>query len=110
MEWTVTMHIPEHTDYDGHVYEEKTTTVKIPFACRQTVYYAYKRRKKWMLRKSEVIAIWATNMVGVELDNGEKIGDSSFDRLFTDKESAIDFCLRQNEKAKVKIIIPGWLR
>lgn len=110
MEWTVTMHYPECTDYDGYVHEEKTTTVKIPFTARQTVYYAYKHRKKWMLRKSMIVSIWATNMVGVELDNGEKIGDSYFDRLFTDREAAIDFCLRQNEKAKVKIKTPGWLR
>ena len=56
------------------------------------------------------MSIWASNVVGVELDNGERICDHSFDRLFVDREAAIDFCLRQNEKAKVKIITPGWLR
>lgn len=106
MNWTITMHSPESKDYDGYINEEKTEVFEIPFSYRQEVYYAHKKRKKWILEKCMVMEVWATNMVGIKLNNGEYISEHYFNRLFTNKDEAIDFCLRQNEKVKVKIKNP----
>lgn len=97
MSWTITMH-----ELDG------SKTYDIPFECRQVVYYAHK--KKWWKRKSEwvvsvcvVTGMWVTGVYGVILDDNEYIPFCDFDQLFTDKEEAIEFCLKQNTYAKVKV-------
>ena len=108
MNWTITMHSKERTDYDGFVHEAKTTTFECPFEFRQTVYYAYPlermfRKTRWVVRKTNISSVWASNIFGVRLDCGDYIHEDLFYRLFTDKESAIDFCTKKNQQLKVKI-------
>ena len=108
MNWIVTMHSPEYTDYDGFVHEEKTNTFECPFKFHQTVYYAFRekkpfRKERWAVRESQIISVWATNIFGVCLDNDEHITQNWFDRLFEDKEAAIEFCLKKNQQSKVKV-------
>ena len=108
MKWTVTIGSEEFTDYDGFKHDAWSKTFEYPFECWQDVYYAYKenrffRKPRWVIRKSKITGIWATNCFGVCLDNNEHIVEDSFDRLFTDKEAAIDFCLKKNRQLKVKI-------
>ena len=47
--------------------------------------------------------MWASNTYGVKLRNGDCIDQSQFKYLFTDRDEAIDFCLKKNERNKVKI-------
>lgn len=108
MNWTVRMHWPERTEYDGHVAQEKNEEYTIPFSCWQTVYYAHKKKwwKKnspWVVTKTEVLSMWASNTYGVQLRNGVCIDVSEFKYLFTSRDEAIDFCLKKNERNKVKI-------
>ena len=108
MEWTIRIHQPERTDYDGYVVPEKTEEYTIPFICWQTVYYTHKKkwwkkRSPWIITKSEVLSMWASNTYGVKLKNGYCIDKSEFKYLFTDRDEAIDFCLKKNERNKVKI-------
>lgn len=96
MTWTITLHSTQ----------EETCT--IPFESFQTVYYAHRKKwwdskSKWVISKCKVTGIWATNTYGVTLSNEEHIAESEFDCLFTDKESAIEFCLKKNAHSKVKI-------
>lgn len=97
MNWTITMH-KLFTD------EEHT----IPFECGQVVYYAHKKRQwkknsKWVLTKSTIVGVWATYAYGVTLENGTEICCVNFDELFTEREKAIEFCIKKNTHAKVKI-------
>lgn len=108
MDWTVKIHYPERTDYDGHTTPERTEEYIIPFECWQTVYYAHKKKwwkekSPWMITKTEVLSMWASNTYGVKLRNGHCIDESQFKYLFTDRDEAIDFCLKKNERNKVKI-------
>lgn len=108
MNWTITMHSPEYTDYDGFVHKEDVKTFECPFEFHQTVYYVYREKKpfrkaKWVARKSIVTSVWATNIFGVCLDNNEHITQNWFNRLFDDREAAIEFCLKKNNQAKVKV-------
>jgi hypothetical protein len=103
MDWAVTIHTPKVTDYDGMVYEDTTKHYFIPYNSRQDVYYAFKKRKKWVLKKRYVTGMWATNTYGVTLNDGDHIPADLFYRLFIDKNEAIEFCLKKNEQSKVKI-------
>ena len=108
MTWTVTMHINAYADYDGTMHAADTKTFECPFECFQDVYYAYPeermfRKTRWVVRKSSISSVWATNMFGVCLDTHEHIPEDMFHRLFTDKEAAIEFCLKKNNQAKVKV-------
>ena len=108
MKWTITTHIKQYTDYDGFVHEEKTKTFECPFEYHQDVYYVYPerhlfRKDKWVIRKSMITEVWATNIFGVCLDNGYHIHEDWFYMLFTNKEDAIEFCLKKNQQSKVKI-------
>ena len=78
---------------------------EVPFHPYQPVYYAYKKRKKWVLRKGIITGIWATNIVGVTLDNGWHIAEDEFKRLFKydDLDKAKDFCVKQSLREKVKV-------
>ena len=108
MKWTVTISAKEYTDYDGVVHDAATKTFECPFEYYQDVYYVYREKKpfrkaRWVARKSRVSSIWATNIFGVRLDNGEWIDEDMFYRLFTDKEEAIEFCLKKNQHSQIKI-------
>lgn len=113
MEWTIKMHWLEHTEYDGHVVPERNEEYTVPFTCNQVVYYAHKKKwwkknSKWVITKSRVVGVWATNTYGVEIRDsehiyGNHICESEFKYLFTDREEAIEFCLKKNAHAKVKI-------
>lgn len=108
MQWTVKLVIPEHTTYDGITVEQQEKEYNIPFELQEDVWYVH--RKNWLKRnppfvitKSRVTGMWATNMVGVILDGNNYVGDYEFDHLFTDREKAIEYCLKKNEHRKVKI-------
>ena len=109
MKWTITTHIKQYTDYDGYVHEAKTETFECPFEYRQEVYYAYPkerlfRKTKWVILKTRISSVWATNCFGVCLEyDGNHIHEDLFYRLFTNKEDAIEFCLKKNRQSKVKI-------
>jgi len=97
MGWTIIMH-----ELDGNL---KYT---VPFRCNQVVYYAHKKKwwkknSKWVVTVCVVTGIWVTGVYGVTLDNGEQIPFCDFDQLFTDKEEAIEFCIKQNAHTKVKV-------
>ena len=112
MKWIATVYEEEYVqcDEDETAVElkRKEHTFECPFECGQDVYYAYRerhlfRKDKWVIRKSRVIGIWATIIFGVILDNDERIVDNLFDRLFTNKEEAIEFCIKKNQGLKIKI-------
>jgi hypothetical protein len=108
MKWVIKRVVPEHTTWDGVHVEYQEAETEIPFDNGATVYYVH--RKKWwknrspyIVTKSTVTGVWATNVVGVILGGANYISEHEFDRLFTDKETAIEFCLKKNEHRKVKI-------
>ena len=75
----------------------------IPFEFHENVWYCHKRFGKYVVRESEIRGIWATNIVGVILDNNWHIWEDEFNRLFTNKNEAIDWCVKQNQRATVKV-------
>lgn len=75
----------------------------IPFEFHENVWYCYKRFRKYVVRESEIRGIWATNIVGITLDNNWHISEDEFNRLFTNKNAAIDWCLKQNQRGTVKV-------
>lgn len=108
MNWTIKLTVHEHKAYDGFPIERQERETEIPFACGDTVYYAH--RKDWskanspfVVTKSSVTGVWATNIVGVILNGNEHVTEDEFKYLFIDRDAAIDFCLKQNERRKVKI-------
>ena len=92
MKWKITI---EHDDF--------IREYDIPFKPSDTVWYCYKQRKKYVVRKSIIRSAWVTNIVGVQLDNGEHIEEDRFDRLFETEEEAVDWCLKQNQRSTVKV-------
>jgi hypothetical protein len=108
MNWVIKIVVPEYTTYDGISVERHEETFEIPFECCQTVWYVHrknwcKRNSEWVITKSKITGVWATNCIGVTLDNNDHIAEDNFDRLFTDRKAAIDECLKRNECRKVKI-------
>lgn len=108
LQWTVKLVIPEHTAYDGILVERQEAEYTIPFELQEDVWYVHrkrwwKRNSPFVITKSCITGMWATNIVGVSLSNGDHIVEDSFDRLFTDREEAIEYCLKKNEHRKVKI-------
>jgi hypothetical protein len=108
MNWIVKIVVPEHVDYDGIPVERQEKEVEIPFKRSANVWYVHK--KKWWKRSSPyvitkcaVTGVWATNIVGVILDNDNHISEDEFDRLFTSRDEAIEYCIKKNEQQKVKI-------
>lgn len=103
--YQIKMNYPAHTTWDGVLVEEKIVDKEIPFGLHEVVYYAYKKRKEWVLLKSRIDSVWATNIVGVRLYNDWCVTEDNFDRLFRedDLEKAIDFCVKQSKRAKIKI-------
>ena len=82
--------------FDSSVQEERV----IPF---ENVWYCYKKGRKYVVRESEIRGIWATNIVGIILDNNWHISENEFNRLFKDKNKAIDWCVKQNQRGTVKV-------
>ena len=98
MEWVIEKRL-------GNSIEARFT---IPFKVSQVVYYAHKKKwwkknSKWVVSVCVVTGVWATNTYGVTLDNGDQIYYGDFDLLFTDKEEAIEYCIKKNAHAKVKV-------
>ena len=108
MEWTIKMHQPERTEYDGYVVHEKNYEYTIPFTSGQDVYYVHKKkfwkkRSPWVITKSCVIGVWATNTYGVILNTEEHLAESQFQYIFINRDEAIEFCLKKNQHNKIKI-------
>jgi hypothetical protein len=108
MKWIIKRVMPELTTWDGVHYEYEESEIEIPFDCCETVYYVHRKKwwKKnslWVVTKSKVIGVWATNVVGVTLKDNTHLCENEFDLLFKDKADAIEFCLKKNEHRKVKI-------
>ena len=108
MNWTVKIVCHEHRAYDGVPIPREEKEVEIPFKCMETVYYVHrkkwwKKNSPWVITKTEVRGIWATNTVGVTLRDDTHLSEDEFCWLFTDKEEAIKCCLKKNEYRKVKI-------
>ena len=108
MNWTVKLVVPEHVDYDGIPVERREKEFEIPFKSFETVYYVHRKKwwKKsspWVITKTEVTGMWATNTVGVTLTDNTHLCEDEFHWLFTNREEAIEFCLKKNEHRKVKI-------
>lgn len=110
MKWTVAIHTQKYTDYDEKTVQVKddVKTFECPFKFHQDVYYVYPehrlfKKDRWVIRKSIITEVWATNIFGVALDGGHHIHEDLFYRLFINKEEAIEFCLKKNQQSKVKI-------
>ena len=108
MNWTIKIVYPEHTTYDGLSVPREEKEFEIPFKKYETVYYVH--RKNWLrnnspyvITKCTVTGAWATNIVGVILDSEDYVEEDRFDMLFTDRDAAIECCLKKNEHRKVKI-------
>ena len=108
MNWSIKTVIPEHTTCDGILVERQEKEYEIPFKYFEDVYYVH--RKKWwkhnspfVITKSKVNSVWATNMVGITLTDNTHIAEDDFDLVFVDKETAIECCIKKNEHRKVKI-------
>ena len=76
---------------------------EIPYKLGEDVWYCYKRWKKWVVRESSIGSVWASNISGVRLLNGWCVSSYDYYRLFKDKNSAIDWCVKQNQRSKVKV-------
>lgn len=108
MNWAIKIVCPEHRAYDGIPVERQEKEFTIPFALFETVYYVHrkkwwKKNSPWVITKSEVRGVWATNTVGVTLKDNTHLCEDEFGWLFTDKEEAIEYCIKKNTHRKVKI-------
>jgi hypothetical protein len=106
--WVVKLIIPEHTTYDGMPVSRQEKEYEIPFKSREDVWRVHrkkwwKRKSPWVITKNVVTGMWATNTVGIILDDNSHISEDEFDRIFTDRTEAIEYCLKKNEYRKVKI-------
>ena len=59
------------------------------------------------MRESFITGIWATNIAGVTLDNGWHIVENSFNKIFRDKNEALDWCIKENQRSKIKVYKRG---
>ena len=103
MTYKVIFESKEYTSYDGVIRKAERKEFDIPYEFYEEVWYCYKKRNRYVVRRSEISGIWATNIVGVTLDNNWHITENEFDRLFKNKNDAIDWCVRQNQRCKVKV-------
>ena len=79
------MSAKEYTDYEGFVHEATHKEFDIPYESWEDVWYCYKKRKKYVVRESRITGIWATNIVGVTLDNNWHITEDEYCRLFKNR-------------------------
>ena len=113
MEWTITIHQPELIGSKGSIIPEKTETHVVPFECGQYLYYAHKKKwwkenSKWVLTRCRVTGMWASGTYGITVVDemhidGMHLCVDEFKYLFTDREEAIEYCIKKNAHAKVKI-------
>jgi hypothetical protein len=108
MKWIIKRVIPEHRAYDGFLVEHQEAESEIPFDMGADVYYVHRknwtrRNSPYVITKSTVTGAWVTNTVGVILNGDNHVAEEEFDRLFVDREEAIEYCLKKNEHRKVKI-------
>lgn len=108
MNWVIKVIVPEHTTYDGIRVAQEQREFNVPFQCFETVYYVHrkkwwKKNSRWVITKSEVRGAWATNIVGVTLKDNTHLCQDEFGWLFTNKDEAIELCIKKNEHRKVKI-------
>ena len=108
MTYKVIFEQKEYTDMFGK-HDASSNEVDIPYEYGKTVWYCRKKRNKYVVRESKVKGIWATNMVGVTLDNNWNIDQYEFCRLFKDENEAIEWCLKQNQRGTVKVYRRDWL-
>ena len=102
MTYKVIFETKERTDEFGH-HAAWHKEFDIPYGLWDKVWYCHKKRKQYVVRESEVTGIWATNIVGITLDNNWHVAEDEFNRLFKDKNEAIDWCLKQNQRGTVKV-------
>lgn len=69
MTYKIIFDTKEYTSYDGIVHAAEHKEFDIPYKYWEKVWYCHKERKKYVVRESRVTGIWATNMVGVILNN-----------------------------------------
>lgn len=89
----------------GEVIEPKETTFELPYDYNQEVWFVYRYGKKYKVIHDRIASCWCTNgTFGYKLKYSEFCVDNyRFDRLFDSKNDAVDFCLKANERAKVKV-------
>ena len=79
----------------------------IPFEQGQTVYYCKRKRNRYAVYKSVVESMFAANNYGIRLRNDvfkhEYVLAYDFDKIFDNKQSAIDFCTERNQQLKTKV-------
>lgn len=92
----------EYTDMFGY-HEAWQKEFDIPYERGDTVWYCYKKNKKYVVSERIVTGVWATSMAGVILDGDDHITEDEFDRIFRDRNEAIDWCLKQNQRSKIKV-------
>lgn len=102
MNYKIIFDTKEYDDMSGH-HEATHEEFNIPFEYFEDVWYCYKKGRKYVVLESRIKGIWATNIIGVTLDNDWSIWEDSFDRLFKNKNEAIDWCAKQNQRAAVKV-------
>lgn len=107
MTYKIVMQQEEYDDFFGH-YEAWSKEFDIPYKLRERVQHCRKKSNKYAVFESYVRGVWATNTVGVILDDDYHVEQDSFYKLFKDKDEAIDWCLKQNQRGKVKIYNLGY--
>ena len=80
MTYKIIFDAKEYDDNFGH-HEAQHREFDISYKCYEDVWYCYKRGRKYVVRESRIRGVWATNMVGVTLDNNWHVGEYEFDRL-----------------------------
>lgn len=81
-------------------YQETKVLDYAPF---NIVYYVFKKRNQWVIRKSQINSFWFTNIFGYNFDNGWCVTEKEFNKLFKNKEDAISKCIELNKRDLVKI-------
>lgn len=102
MTYKIIFDAKEYNDMFGH-HEAEHEEFDIPYKLWEKVWYCYKKRKKYVVQENIITGVWATNTVGVTLNGGCSVEQDSFDRLFRNKNEAIDWCLKQNQRGTVKV-------
>ena len=108
MNWVIKLIQPELRTWDGVLIEHREEKYTIPFSCGEEVYYVhlkkwYKHNSPFVITKCSVTGAWATNTVGVILSGDIHVSKDEFYRIFTDREAAIEFCIKRNKYRKIKI-------
>ena len=102
MIYKIILETKEYEDEFGH-HAAEHKEFDIPYKYWEKVWYCYKKRKKYVVQECRITSVWATNIVGVTLNNSYYVDEDEFDRLFKDKNEAIDWCLKQNQRETVKV-------